>query len=262
MQYGLNFRWADEDGPTISDLFWRKCADRTKDNLSKERTKALQNASNEFPGQGDLHMHKFNPWWCSADIWAQMCAQWTEPEFVHKSNTASGNRCGGAEKAKGTYKGGSISQGQHMANKESQSQGTINWLDVYVATREGIPAAQEVAKNYRTLVAERYPEGTQPPHIDQELWERASIVKKNYVKGQGQRRRPSIFGSTCSTQSSQSPSHPPVHTPADCVRAICQDRALLRVLGGHLGLMDPDELAHAVAEAAASQQSDGRQVLQ
>ncbi|XP_063942448.1 uncharacterized protein LOC108192659 [Daucus carota subsp. sativus] len=258
-EFQKRYRWADEDGPTISDLFWRKCADRTKDNLSKERTKALQNASNEFPGQGDLHMHKFNPWWCSADIWAQMCAQWTEPEFVHKSNTASGNRCGGAEKAKGTYKGGSISQGQHMANKESQSQGTINWLDVYVATREGIPAAQEVAKNYRTLVAERYPEGTQPPHIDQELWERASIVKKNYVKGQGQRRRPSIFGSTCSTQSSQSPSHPPVHTPADCVRAICQDRALLRVLGGHLGLMDPDELAHAVAEAAASQQSDGRQ---
>lgn len=85
-------------------------------------------------------------------------------------------------------------------------------------------------------------------------------MKKNYVKGQGQRRRPSIFGSTCSTQSSQSPSHPPVHTPADCVRAICQDRALLRVLGGHLGLMDPDELARAVAEAAASQQSDGRQV--
>ncbi|WOG86081.1 hypothetical protein DCAR_0205278 [Daucus carota subsp. sativus] len=184
--YNKRYRWADEDGPTISDLFWRKCADRTKDNLSKERTKALQNASNEFPGQGDLHMHKFNPWWCSADIWAQMCAQWTEPEF-------------------------------------SQSQGTINWLDVYVATREGIPAAQEVA---------RYPEGTQPPHIDQELWERASIVKKNYVKGQGQRRRPSIFGST----------------------------SLLRVLGGHLGLMDPDELAHAVAEAAASQQSDGRQV--
>ena len=55
------YRWADEDGPTISDLFWRKCADRTKDNLSKERTKALQNASNEFPGQGDLHMHKYNP---------------------------------------------------------------------------------------------------------------------------------------------------------------------------------------------------------
>ena len=165
------YRWADEDGAAISDLFWRKCADRTKDNLSKERAKALQNASNEFPGQGDLHMHKYNPWWCSADIWAQMCAQWTEPEFVHKSSTASGNRCGGAEKAKGTYKGGSISQGQHMANKvcmhsfdvcnhhhmftsqlleicfvqESQSQGTINWLDVYVATREGIPAAQEVA---------------------------------------------------------------------------------------------------------------------
>ncbi|WOH07852.1 hypothetical protein DCAR_0727286 [Daucus carota subsp. sativus] len=65
-----------------------------------------------------------------------------------------------------------------------------------------------------------------------------SVVKKNYVKGQGQQRRPSIYGSTCSTQSSQSPSHPHVHTPADYVRAIFQDRALLRVLGSEdiLGL--------------------------
>ncbi|WOG82387.1 hypothetical protein DCAR_0101551 [Daucus carota subsp. sativus] len=184
------------------------CRSNQRQSVKRAR-KALQNASNAFPGQGDLQMHKYNPWWCSADIWAQMCAQWTELEFVHKSNTTSGNRCGGAEKAKGTYKGGSISQGQHMANKvckhsfdvcnhhhmftsqlleicfvqESESLGTINWLDVYVATREGIPAAQEVA-----------------------------------------------------------------------------DRALLRVLGGHLGLMDPDELARVVAEAAASQQNDVRQI--
>lgn len=112
---------------------------------------------------------------------------------------------------------------------------------------------------------ERYPEGTPRPAIDQELWERASVVKKNYVKGQGQRRRPTISGTgssaTQSTQSTQSSGHPAYHTPADCVRAICQNRDLLLILGGHLHSLNPDDLAKAVAEAAASQHQGGDQVL-
>ncbi|XP_074324754.1 uncharacterized protein LOC141661644 [Apium graveolens] len=92
--------------------------------------------------------------------------------------------------------------------------------------------------------------------ICEDLWDTASKVKNNYVKGQGQRRRPSICGSSFSTQSSQSSSQPAVHTPADCVRAICRDPELLRILGGHLGALDPEELARAVAEVNASNQGD------
>lgn len=82
------------------------------------------------------------------------------------------------------------------------------------------------------------------------------------MKGQGQRRRPS-FSCSGSNHSSQSSSNPfsTLHTPADCVRAICQDRRLLRQLGGYLGTMDRDELAEAVAEAAASQQQENGSVI-
>ncbi|KAK1361239.1 hypothetical protein POM88_045713 [Heracleum sosnowskyi] len=114
---------------------------------------------------------------------------------------------------------------------------------------------------YCRLFDERYPEGTDRPNIDLELWERASIVKKNYVKGRGQRRRRSISGFSGNTQCSQSSSHPSVHTTADCVRAICQNRELLLELGGHLGAMDPADLARAVAVAATSQQQDGDEVF-
>ena len=104
---------------------------------------------------------------------------------------------------------------------------------------------------------ERYPEGTPRPLIDQELWERASVVKKNYVKGQGQRRRPSISGSgSSSSQSTQTSSHPTPHTAADCVRAICRDRDLLQTLRLHLQSLDADELAEAVATAAQQEAED------
>ena len=86
----------------------------------------------------------------------------------------------------------------------------------------------------------------------------ASTVKKNYIKGQGQQRGPSIYGSG-SAQSSQS--HPSYHTPADCVRAICQNPELLLTLAGHLGALHPEELARAVAAATASQQKDGDEVI-
>ncbi|KAK1380578.1 hypothetical protein POM88_027322 [Heracleum sosnowskyi] len=262
-EFTKRYRWADEDAAVISTLFWQKCAARTKDKFSKDRQKALNNAGVDYPGQEVLYMHEYGPWWCSADIWAQMCEQWRDEKWVQKRYTAASNRSAGApdgEKAKGTYRGGSISQLQHIAIKESESEGTpINWLDVYVSTRDGLPDAQKIADDYRRLLDERYPEGTERPEIDQELWERASIVKKNYIKGQGQRRRPSfsgLFSGSGCTQSSQSSSHPHTHTPADCVRAICRDRELLRILGGHLGALDPDELARAVAEAASSSQRD------
>ncbi|KAK1381052.1 hypothetical protein POM88_027796 [Heracleum sosnowskyi] len=242
------------------------CATRTKDNLSKERRKALQNAGADHAGNGVLHMHEYSPWWCSVDIWTQMCDKWREEDWIEKRSIASNNRFAGApsaDKAKGTYRGGSISQLHHIANKEAESEGTpIQWLDVYESTRDGLPDAQKIADNYRRLFNERYLEGTERPDFDQELWERASVVRKNYIKGQGQKRRPSFSGSfngSGSTQSSQSSTHPPTHTPADCVRAICADPELLRILGGHLGALDPDVLARAVAEATASQRADDNQ---
>ncbi|KAK1369395.1 hypothetical protein POM88_035487 [Heracleum sosnowskyi] len=236
-EFMKRYRWVVEDGPAITTLFWEKCAARTKDNLSKERKKALQNAGADHPGSGVLYMHEYSPWWCSADVWTQMCEKWREEDWIEKRNIASNNRFAGApsaDKAKGTYKGGSISQLHHIANKD----------------------------NYRRLFNERYPEGTERPDFDQELWERASVVRKNYIKGQGQKRRPSFSGSfngSGSTQSSQSSTHPPTHTPADCVRAICADPELLHILGGHLGALDPDVLARAVAEATASQRADDSQ---
>ncbi|KAK1370524.1 hypothetical protein POM88_036616 [Heracleum sosnowskyi] len=206
------YRWADKDAAVISTLFWQKCAARTKD-----RQKSLNNVGVDYPGQGVLHMHEYGPWWCSADIWAQMCEQWRDEKWVQKRYTTANNRSAGApvgEKAKGTYRGDSISQLQHIANKESECEGTpINCLDVYVSTRDGLPDAQKIADDYRHLLDERYPEGTERPEIDQELWERLLL-------------------------------------------AICRDRELLRILGGHLGALDPDELAHAVAEAASSSQRD------
>ncbi|KAK1376234.1 hypothetical protein POM88_032427 [Heracleum sosnowskyi] len=257
-EFKRRFKWADEQGPMISSLFWQKCAARTKDILSKDREKAKHNAGIDHPGHAMEHMHEYSPWWCSADIWAEMCVQWRDENWQKKRKIASSNRAGGGEKAKGTYKGGSISQLQHMAVKESQSQGTpIHWLDVYVETRDGLPDAVNIVNTYRRLFDERYPEGTDRPNIDLELWERASIVKKNYVKGRGQRRRRSISGSSGNTQCSQSSRQTSVHTLADCVRAICQNRELLLELGGHLGAMDPEDLARAVAAAATSQQQDG-----
>ncbi|KAK1375403.1 hypothetical protein POM88_031596 [Heracleum sosnowskyi] len=114
-EFKKRYRWADEQGPVISDLFWQKCAARTKDILAKERKKALHNAEIDHQGHAMEHMHE----------------------------------AGGGEKAKGTYKGGSISKLQHMIVKESQSQGThIHWLDVYVETRDGLPNAVNIAGSH------------------------------------------------------------------------------------------------------------------
>ncbi|KAJ8618956.1 hypothetical protein MRB53_015142 [Persea americana] len=142
--------------------------------------------------------------------------------------------------------------------QEASSQGQpIHWLDVYVATRDGLLEAVQIVETYNTLMDKRYPEGTSRPPIDQELWERASVVKKNYVKGQGQRQRPTISGTGSSgSQSTQSSCQPMPHTVADCVRAICRDRDLLRTLRVQLQSLDPDELADAVATAAQQETDD------
>ena len=145
--------------------------------LSKTRDNALHNANIDHPGHAIEHMYEYIPWWCDYEIWGGMCVKWRDEKWKKKQKTASENRVVGGEKAKGTYKGGSISQLQHITNKvcvnsfnifiimkmlnitclflldtgkcllqESESQGTpINWLDVYVATRDGLPDAVKIA---------------------------------------------------------------------------------------------------------------------
>ncbi|KAL8090865.1 hypothetical protein AgCh_040076 [Apium graveolens] len=209
-----------EQGSLISSIFWQKCAARTKDNLSKDHKKSLHNAGVDHENAME-HMHEYSPWWwCTADIWEEMCNQWRDKKWLKKRKTASSNRARGGEKAKGTYKGGSISELQHIANK----------VDVYVKTRDGLPEAVTIAEDYRRLFDERYPKGTEHSYFDQDLWDTESKVKKNYVKA--------------------------VRTPVECVRAICRDPELLHILGGHLGALDPKELARAVVEVNASNQGD------
>ncbi|KAJ8632922.1 hypothetical protein MRB53_026258 [Persea americana] len=191
-EFQKRYKWDDAHASIIQTIFWQKCAVRTKDNLSKERQKSLQNAQIDHPRQAEEYMHEYSPWWCAPTIWAGMCEQWKAESWVKRRRIAAVNRASGApegNKAPGTYKGGSISQLQHVAAREASSQGQpIHWLDVYVATRDGLPEPVQIVETYNTLMDERYPEGTSRPPIDQELWERASVVKKNYDKGQGQRR--------------------------------------------------------------------------
>ncbi|KAL5704426.1 hypothetical protein ACHQM5_022860 [Ranunculus cassubicifolius] len=65
-----------------------------------------------------------------------------------------------------------------MASKDAEGHPT-QWLDAFVELRERIPDAMQIAENYRRLLDERYPEGTERPSLDRELWERAHVVKKN-----------------------------------------------------------------------------------
>ncbi|XXG43489.1 hypothetical protein AAC387_Pa01g3515 [Persea americana] len=101
----------------------------------------------------------------------QVLAMGPDRDQVCRNGAPEGN------KAPGTYKGGSTSQLQHVAAREASSQGQpIHWLDVYVATRDGLPEAVQIVETYNTLMDKRYPEGTSQPPIDQELWERASSL--------------------------------------------------------------------------------------
>ena len=104
----------------IQTLFWQKCAVRTKDNIKNEREKALPNAGIDHPGQAEEYMHEYGPWWCTHEIWFDMCHQWRTDDWARKGRTAARNRSAGVpqgEKAKGTYKGGSISQSQHFSQQ-------------------------------------------------------------------------------------------------------------------------------------------------
>ncbi|KAK1399723.1 hypothetical protein POM88_009586 [Heracleum sosnowskyi] len=60
-EFKKRYRWADEQGPVISDLFWQKCAARTKDILAKERKKAMHNAEIDHQGHAMEHMHEYSP---------------------------------------------------------------------------------------------------------------------------------------------------------------------------------------------------------
>ena len=65
----------------------------------------------QHPGQGVEYMHKYNPWWCSADIWSQMCDQWRDPTWLKRRKIAAENRAAGVsdgEKAKGMLPARSI----------------------------------------------------------------------------------------------------------------------------------------------------------
>ncbi|KAJ8648239.1 hypothetical protein MRB53_001262 [Persea americana] len=77
-----------------------------------------------------------------------MCEQWKAESWEKRCRTAAVNRASGApkgNKALGTYKGGSISQLQHVAAREASSHGQpIYWLDVYVATHDGLPEAVRI----------------------------------------------------------------------------------------------------------------------
>eukprot|EP00268_Persea_americana_P058171 TRINITY_DN7017_c0_g1_i1.p1 TRINITY_DN7017_c0_g1~~TRINITY_DN7017_c0_g1_i1.p1 ORF type:complete len:136 (+),score=17.90 TRINITY_DN7017_c0_g1_i1:428-835(+) len=64
-EFQKRYRWDDAHASIIQTIFWQKCAIRTKDNLSKERQKALQNAQIDHPGQAKEYMHKYSPWWCA-----------------------------------------------------------------------------------------------------------------------------------------------------------------------------------------------------
>ncbi|KAJ8617701.1 hypothetical protein MRB53_013887 [Persea americana] len=142
------YRWDDAHASIIQTILWKKCAVGTKDNSSKGRQKALQSAQIDHTGQGEEYMHEYSPWWCAPTIWAGMCEQWKAESWVKRCRTAAVNRASGApegNKAPGTYKGGNISQLHHVAAREASSQGQpIHWLDVYVATRDGLPKAVQI----------------------------------------------------------------------------------------------------------------------
>ncbi|KAL5700653.1 hypothetical protein ACHQM5_026073 [Ranunculus cassubicifolius] len=152
-----------------------------------------------------------------------------------------------------------------MAAKDAEGRPT-EWLDAFVELRERIPDAQQIAENYRRLLDERYPEGTHRPSLDHELWERAQVVKKNCVRGIGTKRRAtstpasssvtggsSSFASNAPATSSQHTTTtvgaPPVpYTPADCVRALCEDLTLMQQFAQSLrSSLGAEEAAAVVA---------------
>lgn len=93
-----------------------------------------------------------------------MCAKWGEESWKKKRRIASSNRVAGGPiegRARGTYRGGSKSQQQHIDANEAESQGQpIEWADVYENLRDRMPDDIRIANTYRSLMNEQYPEGT------------------------------------------------------------------------------------------------------
>ncbi|KAJ8639972.1 hypothetical protein MRB53_016666 [Persea americana] len=71
-------------------------------------------------------------------------------------------------------------------------------------------------------------------------------------------KAPSMYKGGSISQLQHVVARPMPHTAADCVRAICRDRNLLRTLRVHLQSLDPDELVDAVATAAQQETDDKR----
>ena len=112
-----------------------------------------------------------------------------------------------------------------------------------------------------------YPEGTErPATVDVELWEQATGVKKNYVKGLGTKKRYSTAetcsSSSYSSQSSQTSRVLP-HSPADCLRVVSQDAELLADFDWMLSQLTPEQKMAAAARraAAAPQPQDDSEVF-
>ncbi|KAL5700132.1 hypothetical protein ACHQM5_025618 [Ranunculus cassubicifolius] len=149
-----------------------------------------------------------------------------------------------------------------MTQQEAQPEGgPIDWKNLYLGLRRDFPDASIIVENYDRLMVEKYPEESQRPSLDQELWERASIVKKGYVKGIGHKRsRPTSYA--CSSGSSAgsiatSTNPSPQQSAQDLVRAICEDPSLLAELRQHIVMtLSPEEIAAAVDRAALSQASN------
>ena len=86
-------------------------------------------------------MHEYSPWWCAPTIWAGMCEQWKAESWVKRRRTAAVNRASGApegNKAPGTYKGGSISQLQHVAARVRILQSFCFFLLFFFVYNHGI----------------------------------------------------------------------------------------------------------------------------
>ncbi|KAL5706525.1 hypothetical protein ACHQM5_024682 [Ranunculus cassubicifolius] len=113
-------------------------------------------------------------------------------------------------------------------------------------------------------MVDKYPDESQRPSLDQELWERASVVKKGYIKGLGHKRsRPASYAcSSGSSFASTGASTTPQQTARDFIAAIGQDPSLLTELRQLIvATLSPEEIANAVATAALSQASNVQVML-
>lgn len=112
------YRWDPANEEVILSLFSSKCSRLTTINLSHERKRAIKAASKDHPGEdANAYMHEYKPSWCTHEIWRGMCKKWNDDTWKKRGEIARRNRFSGVsegEKAKATYKGGSISVYAHV----------------------------------------------------------------------------------------------------------------------------------------------------